>query len=858
MPLIKYRHLLVIFFFTFYHLSECQVTLTAYQKISDLEGNFGANLKLGDQFGSDIAVIGDFNNDGVVDIVVGANDDDDGGLNKGAVYVLFLNSDNTVKDFQKISASEGNFTGNLNANDKFGIAVESIGDLDNDGVPDIAVGANYDSEAGNQTGAVWILLLNSDGTVKSHQKINSIHGNFNRNLPELASFGSSIASLGDLDNDGVPDIAVGAYRDNSSTNKSGSFYILFMNADGTVKNSQKVGEGIGGFKDKLQGDGYFGGQIATIGDLDGDGVVDIAVSSFRDGASRGAVWILFLNSNGTVKKNQKITKSVGNFKGVLQNGDFFGSALAAIGDLNGDEILDIAVGADRDQEGGTNKGAVWLLFLNRDGTVKGFQKFGDSSKCLEGVLDQGDYFGGSLGFINDPLNERKSLIAAAVLDDDGGENKGAVYFLNFEQIILPVAGGDQIVCMDNTYLSGNDPPSEIQGQWSVVSGSSIVIDKDNPRSVVQNLSSRENRFVWTFLENQCGLSYSDTVIVHYLNIAELFEPDAGEDQMVCENYAELSANEPVPGLSGGWTVVSGSGIIMEPNNPRSAVENLSLGENSFVWTFPANQCFVNNSDTVVIKLLDNDLPLVPYAGENQIVCQNNTFLSANSPPDSIIGQWSLISGSGQVLDVNNPNSAVQNLSPGENVFTWSFHETYCDITKSDTIIIFFASLEDHSFNEDIQRVCNGKSILTVDLPEEVLGNWEIVSGFGIIETSEEHRTEVKDLSLGENVFRFLPKDKGCEIYTHTVTVIHEKLSPESFPNVITPNNDGKNDCLVFIDLVHFPSNELLIINRWGMKVYEKVGYQNDWDGQGLGAGLYYIRLRVDECIDYKGWVYLMR
>ncbi len=855
MPLIKYRYLLVIYFFILHHLSECQVTLNTFQKISDLEGNFEGNLKLGDQFGSDIAVIGDLNNDGIVDIVVGANDD--GGLNKGAIYILFLNNDNTVKDFQKISAMQGNFTGNLNTNDKFGIAVESIGDLDGDGIPDIAVGANYDSEAGYQTGAVWILFLNSDGTVKSHQKINSIHGNFNRTFPELSSFGSSIASLGDLNNDGIPDIAVGAYRDHSNTNKSGTFYILFMNADGTVKSSQKIGEGLGGFNDTLQGDGYFGGQIVTIGDLDGDGVVDIAVSGFRDGASKGAVWILFLNANGTVKKSQKITTGVGNFKGVLQNGDFFGSALAAIDDLDGDEILDIAVGADKDQEGGPNKGAVWLLYLNRDGTVKGFQKFDDSSKCFEGVLNEGDYFGGSLDFINDPLSGKQSLVSAAVLDDDGGENKGAIYFLNFEKIVWPLAGGDQIVCNDKTYLSGNVPGNDIQGLWSVVSGSGIVIEANNPRSEVQNLSLGENKFVWTFFENQCEFSYSDTVIVRYLNTAELFEPDAGEDQMVCENYAELTGNAPVPGLTGEWIVVSGSGTIMEPNNPRSAVEDLSLGENRFVWTFLGMQCFGNNSDTVVIKLLDNVLPLDPYAGEDRIVCQSNTSLSANSPPDGIMGQWSFISGSGQVQDVNNPNSVVQDLSPGENVFIWSFHQTYCDIIKSDTIKIFFASLKEHSFNEVIQRVCNGKTTLTVDLPEEVSGKWEIVSGFGIIENSEKHTTDVKDLSLGENVFKFSPQDKTCEAFTQTITVIHEKLRPESFPNVITPNDDGKNDYLEFIDLVHFPSNELLIINRWGMKVYEKVGYQNDWDGEGLGPGLYYIRLRVDECIDYKGWVQIM-
>lgn len=847
----NYRYLLIIILAAFYHSSECQVTLKSFHKISDLEGNFENNLKEGDHFGSDISVIGDFNYDGVVDIVVGANNDDEGGTNKGAVYILFLDDDNSVKDFQKISDTQGNFTGSLNADDKFGIAVESIGDIDNDGVPDIAVGANYDGEGGYQTGAVWILFLNPDGTVKSHQKINSIHGNFDRSLPELASFGSSISSLGDLDNDGVPDIAVGAYRDNSSTNKSGAFYILFMNVDGTVKKSQKVGEGVGGFTDKLQNEGYFGGQIATIGDLDEDGTVDIAVSGFRDGADKGAVWILFLNSNGTVKRSQKISSSTGNFKGILQNGDFFGSALTAIGDLNGDEVLDIAVGADRDYEGGTNKGAVWLLYLNRDGSVKDFQKFGDLFECFEDNLDQGDLFGGSLSFINDPKSGKKSLVSAAVLDDDGGVDKGAIYFLNFEEGFLP-RREVQIVCRDYAYLSADEPV----GEWSVVSGSGIVLDINNPKSEVRNLSLGENTLVWTFLE--CQLNKSDTVVLKYLNATEIFEPDAGVDQIVCEGYTHLFGNEAMAGLTGEWSVISGSGVVLEVNNPRSEVQNLSPGENKFVWSFPINHCYFNNSDTVVIKLLDFEEILEPDAGADQIVCEEYAYLSGNDVVTGLKGEWFVVSGSGIVLEANNPKSEVQNLSLGENKLVWSFRDDHCNKTKSDTVKLFYTNLEDHKSTGVIQRVCNGSATLVVDLPEEILGEWEIISGSGTIENSKHHQTSVNDLSLGENVFKFSSLNSSCVNYSYTLTVIHKQLRPETFPNVITPNNDGKNDCLVFKDLIDFPDNELLIINRWGKKVYEKIGYQNDWDGKGLDAGVYYIRLEVNECIDYKGWVQIMR
>ena len=75
---------------------------------------------------------------------------------------------------QKISSTQGGFTGILEFLDSFGVSVASLGDLDGDGVGDLAVGAEGDDDGGigffAERGAVWILFLNTDGTVKSHQK----------------------------------------------------------------------------------------------------------------------------------------------------------------------------------------------------------------------------------------------------------------------------------------------------------------------------------------------------------------------------------------------------------------------------------------------------------------------------------------------------------------------------------------------------------------------------------------------------------------------------------------------------------------------------------------------------------------
>ena len=419
-------------------------TVLTHQKVSDTEGGFTGILDENDNFGTGVAALGDLDGDGIGDLAVGAERDDDGGSAHGAVWILFLNTDGTVKSHQKISDTEGSFTGGLGSVDYFGASVAPLGDLDGDGVVDLAVGARGDDDGGFSHGAVWILFLNTDGTVKSHQKISDTEGSFTGTLDFGDSFGGATAQLGDLDGDGVVDLAVGAHSDDDGGTNHGAVWILFLNTDGTVKAHQKISDTVGGFAAILRLEDLFGQSVASLGDLDGDGIVDLAVGASRDDdggkslrANRGAVWILFLNTDGTVKAHQKISDTVGGFTGILDDGDFFGYSVASLGDLDGDAIGDLAVGAYRDDDGGTNRGAVWILFLNTDGTVKAHQKISDTVGGFTGILDDGDFFGYSVASLGDLDGDAiGDLAVGAKDDDDGGKppgtDRGAVWILSLD------------------------------------------------------------------------------------------------------------------------------------------------------------------------------------------------------------------------------------------------------------------------------------------------------------------------------------------------------------------------------------------------------------------------------------------
>ena len=426
------------------------------QKVSETEGGFTGVLTPatdpaidpGDLFGISVAPIGDLDHDGIVDLAVGAYCDDEGGFMTGAIWILFMNADQTVRTQQKISKNQGNFAGPIHKADLFGWSLCSLGDLDSDGSPELAVGGWLDDDGFGDAGAVWILSLNPDGTVKHQQKISATQGGFTGQLETGERFGTSLVNLGDLDGDGVTDLAAGAVYDNQGGHLVGAEWILFLNPDATVKSWTKITNDQGGMPDVIETYSRFSYAAASLGDLDGDGIVDLAVgaitdhplgniqplSSYECQDNCGAIWILFLNHDGTVRAWQKIGQDVGGFSGEYITNENLAHAVTSPGDLDGDGVPDLLVGAvgDGGPQAGTPQatGTVWALFLNKNGTVKGQRRIDAQHGGFTGHLDPGDFFGQSLASLGDLNGDGIGDVAVgAIGDDDGGLDQGAFWFL---------------------------------------------------------------------------------------------------------------------------------------------------------------------------------------------------------------------------------------------------------------------------------------------------------------------------------------------------------------------------------------------------------------------------------------------
>lgn len=418
-----------LFFVAFTFLIICTIksqTLTqfgpdGFVRIEEGSGGFIADLDAGDRFSRDHDVIGDVNGDGVLDIIIGARSDDDGGTDAGAAYIVFMNNDGTVQANQKISALEGGFNETLLENNFFGYGVAGIGDYDNDNVPDIAVSA---PASGNR--ALYIIHLNRDGTVKSYVKNSDI-------------IAQGLSAIGDLNNDGKIDLVACDPNSDLGGSNRGSISILFFNDNSEVitNNIVTISSDTGGFGEGLENNDRFGGrEVAMLGDIDNDGTQEMAVGAFMSDGGKGAIWILSLDPNNyNVVSKLKITEGLNGFNESLVTdvnpngtaGAQFGHAMCAAGDLNGDGIIDLISGAN--QQG---LGDAYVLYLNSDKTVKTYTKIDELEGGFNLVFDAGteERFSRSLSFIGDLRGD--GSMAVNIGGGVGPAGTGTLYLLFFK------------------------------------------------------------------------------------------------------------------------------------------------------------------------------------------------------------------------------------------------------------------------------------------------------------------------------------------------------------------------------------------------------------------------------------------
>jgi len=352
------------------------------------------------RFGTSICAPGDIDGNGVPDLAVGARAQGFG--NHGAVFVLFLESDATYSAFTGLGSGLGLVSG-----EEFGSSLCAIGDRDGNGVPDIAVGS-----PGRGPGAFRLVHLQGDGTLLWQQLISVA---LVPELQEQSGWSRGLDLLGDVDGDGVADFGVGSRGTNVDKFK-GELWVLFMNADGTPRSHTRTSYAL--FDAGFTGKDLFGWAVAKLGDVDGDGVPDLAVSAPTGHAfDAGDVFVTFLASDGTVRHFVKHLSPAGTFD------DFFGWGLAGAGDWNGDGAVDLLA-----SDSGTGS---WILELTGCAPASAAPRNGSGTNPM------------SLANVNGPI-----VGAEWIMSIDGSNHAASSYILyiaNEPHPGLPTSFGELLV-----------------------------------------------------------------------------------------------------------------------------------------------------------------------------------------------------------------------------------------------------------------------------------------------------------------------------------------------------------------------------------------------------------------------------
>jgi len=382
-----------------------------------------------DYFGSSMTNMGKDAKTGLTTLAVGAP----GALDtSGIIYFLDVNPEGEVENYTYLThedfegaVGEGVGGGRQGKkriwgpNTALGWALENVGDLDGDGVNDLAVGA-LGYPAGSSKGAVFIFFLTADHRIKSHTIITQGVGGFPHTLNEHWRFGSSLTRLGDLDGDGVTELAVGVM---GMGKERGGVFVLFLTKDGSVKNTQLISS-LHGWDHKLSVQDQFGSAVRGVGDLDGDGIPDMVVSGdgFPSGEGFGAVWVLFLNIDGSVKYWRRLDE----MDMALEAEALFGASIANLGDLNGDGLPELLVGAPGMHE---LKGEAYIISLDKNGKVQHFKALAEDDPELDDLVHVNDEFGWSVASLGDLDGDGIPDLAVAAETSPGYSNQPSLHVI---------------------------------------------------------------------------------------------------------------------------------------------------------------------------------------------------------------------------------------------------------------------------------------------------------------------------------------------------------------------------------------------------------------------------------------------
>lgn len=302
--------------------------------------------------GLSVAILGDLNDDGYDDFLVGAPYNDRNKENSGKAY-LILGKPNGWQRGVNLSGATASFAGS-SRNGLLGYAVDGLGDVNGDDIPDFGFG-----ERG--TGSVYIFFGHREADWGQNVSVSQADVRLgNEEYKDWA--GWRVSRAGDVNDDGLDDILVGAPLNNDGGRDAGKVYLILGRRSGWPSG---LSDADASFIGEDSGD-QAGWDVQDAGDVDSDGFDDFLIGAWyndENGHDSGKMYVIKGRSSGW-QRNVSLSK-VGIYFAGEHSGDFAGFSVATPGDMNGDGTNDMVTSSTYNEDAYTWGGKIQLFISDR-------------------------------------------------------------------------------------------------------------------------------------------------------------------------------------------------------------------------------------------------------------------------------------------------------------------------------------------------------------------------------------------------------------------------------------------------------------------------------------------------------------
>jgi len=418
--------------------------------LSALNGSNGFainGIAAGDGSGSSVSSAGDVNGDGIDDLIIGARTASPNGItNAGQSYVVFGSNSGFVADLDlsELNGSNGFAINGIVADDRLGSSVSSAGDVNGDGIDDLIIGANGADPNGIFSAGQSYVVFGSNSGFGAGLDLSALNGSNGFAINGIAAYNSSgfsVSSAGDVNGDGIDDLIIGAFgADPNGINFAGSSYVVFGSNSGfgASFNLSELNGSNGFAINGIAAYDFSGTSVSSAGDVNGDGFDDLIIGAFRADPNgiggAGQSYVVFGSNSGFAEglDLSELNGSNGFAINGIAAGDTSGYSVSSAGDVNGDGIDDLIIGAYRaDLNGILDAGSSYVVFGSNSGfsaSLNLSELNGSNGFAINGIA-AGDLSGisvSSAGDVNgDGFNDL--IIGAWFADPNGISQAGQSY-----------------------------------------------------------------------------------------------------------------------------------------------------------------------------------------------------------------------------------------------------------------------------------------------------------------------------------------------------------------------------------------------------------------------------------------------